>query len=108
VTDQSLAVIVTAICTSAPPTLMALLALLQGRVNARKADENSHKADVADIKTDSLVKTTGEIHALTNDHLSSVTSELKIANEKIIGLEKLLTAHLLVTPVTLINTKDSE
>jgi hypothetical protein len=74
-----------------PATLTALAALRQGRVNEAKTD--SVKSDVADNtkKTEVLVAKTDAIHDLANGNLSRLASELKLANEKIVGMERLVT-----------------
>lgn len=64
--------------------LLGFLTLLQSKQNAQVASENG-------TKTDNLVRKTDEIHTLTNSNLSTVTSALAVANEKIAGLEKMVT-----------------
>lgn len=67
-----------AIIASLAPTLMALAAFVISLKNSRKSDVIIGKAT--------------EIHTLTNSNLTAITTALGIANEKIIGLEKLISA----------------
>lgn len=41
-------------------------------------------------KSEEILRKTDEIHTLTNSNLSRISTELKVANEKIAGLEKQL------------------
>jgi hypothetical protein len=52
------------------------------------------KTDEAISKTDTLVEKTAEIQTQTNGNHTKLTNELRIANEKILGLEKLTSARL--------------
>lgn len=76
---------ITALFGGLPATIAALAALRQSRKNA-------DKAEVTDKKADDLVKKTDEIHVLANSNLAKVTASLELANEKINGLEKLVTS----------------
>lgn len=67
-----------AIIASMAPTLMALAALAVSFRNLKKSDVIIEKA--------------AEIHTLTNSNLSQITAALGVANEKILGLEKLISA----------------
>jgi hypothetical protein len=69
-----------ALVTSIAPTLAALAAMIIGIRNSRKADSIITKAD--------------EIHTLTNSNLTKVTNALAVAQEKIDGLQKLVTTML--------------
>lgn len=60
------------------PTIAAIAAVFIGVRNSRKSDVIIEKA--------------AEIHTLTNSSLSKVQSSLEVANEKILGLEKLIAA----------------
>lgn len=68
--------VVLAIIASLAPTLMALAAFVVSIHNSKKSDVIIEKA--------------AEIHTLTNSSLSKVQSALDVANERIIGLEKLI------------------
>lgn len=72
------------------PTLAALAALIMGIVNSRKSDRNSDKADAVNDKANTLIEKTAEIHTLTNSNLTEVRSELREANQKILGMENLV------------------
>jgi hypothetical protein len=77
VTEATVTAIAVAGFAALPPTLVAYLAYRQSTVNAKKAEETSKKVD--------------EVHILANSTLSTATSALAVANEKIAGMEKLLT-----------------
>lgn len=65
-------------------SILGFLTLMQSKQNTQLAAENNNK-------TDQVVKKTDEIHILTNSNLTTVTNALQVANEKISGLEKLVT-----------------
>lgn len=75
-TEATVVPIVVAIIISLPPTLVALAGLLQGRRNGASADR--------------LMTKTAEIHTLADGNLTRVSTALDVANEKIVGLEKLM------------------
>lgn len=60
-----------------PTTIAAITAAVVSIRNGRKADK--------------LATKTEEIHVLTNSNLAAVKAELKSANDRIVGLEKLIT-----------------
>lgn len=64
-----------ALIAAVPPTLVALGAFIVGIINSIKANK---------------------IHVLVNSNLSAVKTDLAIANERIVGLQALLTT----TPTT--------
>lgn len=68
-----------------PPTLVALAALISSRRNTKKADETLKKSDVIIAKAE-------EIHTSTNGSLTKANEALAVAMDKIINLEKLITA----------------
>lgn len=70
--------VILAIIASMAPTLMALAALAVSFRNLKKSDVIIEKA--------------AEIHTLTNSTMTKLQSSLEVANEKIIGLEKLISA----------------
>ena len=74
-----------ALIASITPTVAAICALIIGIINGRKAN-------VAATKADSLLEKTTEIHTLTNSNLARVQAALDVANEKIKGLEQVLTS----------------
>jgi 5-bromo-4-chloroindolyl phosphate hydrolysis protein len=76
-TDATIVTIVSAIIGAIPATLVAYAAL--------------KKAEVVEKKSDTIIEKAVEIHTLTNSQLSKVTAALEVANEKIQGLEKMLT-----------------
>lgn len=77
-TETAIVAIAAAVIAATPPTIVAWLSFSQSRTNSLKADQTAKKVD--------------EVHALANSQLSSVTSALAIANEKILGLEKMISA----------------
>jgi hypothetical protein len=100
-TEVTLAAIIASVVTAAvgavPPTMVAFAALRQSRVNAAAAAATDHKltvtaAQVKDTaqKTDAIADKTTEIKVLADGHLSEVTSQLRVANERISGLEKMI------------------
>ena len=82
-TVQIIAASVGAIALAVPPTILAIANLRQSRRNAEIAKVN-------DEKTDTLVKRTDEIHAVTNSAKEAVDKQLKLANRRIAKLEKAL------------------
>jgi hypothetical protein len=82
-TEPTILALAIAVIAGIPPTMMAWAALAQGRRNNEKAKENLQKSDV-------IIEKAVEIHSLTNSRLSQVTADLKVANEKISGLEGLV------------------
>ena len=104
--DPTLLTVITVFLSATPPTVAAVGALIVGLRNSRKADVASNEADVA-------AKQTSEIHTMTNSNLSEVKTELKVAQEKIEGLQHLISSHLMtvpatVTPITLNKTKEEK
>lgn len=61
------------------------MAILKTEENTKLTKETSDKVVAVD-------KTATEIHQLTNSHLSEITSQLKVALERISGLEQTATA----------------
>lgn len=57
--------------------MVAYLAYRQSIIIAKKSDETGKKVD--------------EVHVLANSNLAKVSTDLAVANQKILGLEKLLT-----------------
>lgn len=80
---------------SAIATLPATIAALSARKNAKDAATQATAA--ATLGQDNKGKLT-EIHIATNSNLAEVKGDLKIANEKIAGLERLVSTALQVTP----------
>lgn len=74
--DSTITTVLVAFFACLPPTLLALAALMSSRTNTAKADV--------------IVAKVAEVHSLTNSQLTAVTTALAVANEKILGLEKLL------------------
>lgn len=83
-----------------PPTLVALVGLIKSIQNGTKSDQISQKIDdraqtidnaIAsnDLKTDVLQQKAEDIHESTNGNLSTLTAELRSANERIGSLEKI-------------------
>lgn len=75
-TDTAIAAVIGSVIAAIPATLLAWGTLRTSRGNAAKADTIIQKAD--------------EIHLLANSNLAEVSASLKVANEKIIGLERLV------------------
>lgn len=69
----------------APSTLLAYATLKSSKKNATKADVNA-------VKVDDLVVKAGEIHSLTNSHLSEITGDLRVARQEIKGLRELVSS----------------
>jgi hypothetical protein len=76
VTEIGQVAIAVAFLAAIPPTLVGWAALRSSRKNAEKTDTIIGKAD--------------QIHSLTNSQLSATVSALAVANEKIAGLEKMV------------------
>lgn len=89
----------------ATPIAVIAAAIIQ-QMNAAKAkrDRDAVKEEVVQVaekvaidshshttKLDAIVEKANHITELTNGHLSKVTDELKLANDKIAGLEKMIT-----------------
>lgn len=66
------------------PTIAAIGAIVVVIVGNRRVAVISQKADVIVAKVE-------EVKTVSNGHLTAVTASLAIANERIAGLEKLLT-----------------
>jgi L-cysteine desulfidase len=77
-TEAATVNLIVAVVAALPPTFVAWLAWRQGKANAEKAVETGKKVD--------------EVHVLANDNLAKVSSALAVANEKIVGLEKMVVA----------------
>ncbi len=98
-TDATLVILVAAIPTtvgSMTAAIVALASLKTSRLNGVKADEakvlaaeTSAKVNVVDAKAD-------VIHAQTNSTNSKLASDLALANERILGMERLM-AQVLAT-----------
>lgn len=83
--------IVMAVIAGLPATIAAVvggMALLQSRRNAEVAAKTGAAIATNIEKTDTLNKTTTEIHTLTNSNLSEVRAELKVSNRTIEGLNQ--------------------
>jgi hypothetical protein len=76
-----------------PPTLMALAGLFVAWRNGTKAElaavASKERAAVASAKADVIIEKADQIHSLTNDNLSRVSTALEVANTKIDGLHQL-------------------
>lgn len=90
VTLDPLVAIVAAVLAALPPTIAALAALRQGKQNAAKVAVNTQLTEDTGHKTDNLIKKTDEIHELTNSNLTSVKSDLAMANQRIKELQLLV------------------
>jgi cyanophycinase-like exopeptidase len=96
-TDQTLQVVIAAICTAAPPTIAALAAWRSAKRAGVKTDENTAvtvetskkvddvaanalaavaSADVAASKVDTIAKTSEQIASHTNGNLSKLTADV--------------------------------
>lgn len=110
--DPTISTILIAAFAALPPTIAAVTGLIasratlrQSRANASvaenanlKAEASNVKADASNEKTDALLRKTEEIHTLTNGNLTTITAELRVANEKIAGLQALLSALTVPKP----------
>lgn len=85
-TDSTIITVVTIVLAAIPTTIASLVAL--------------KKANSTDAKADTLIEKTAEIHTLTNSNLSAVNKTLAIANEKIVGLEKMVSELVKTRDVT--------
>jgi len=74
-----------ALITAIPPTIAALAALLVGLQNRAKATDTSKKVDA-------VIEKAVEIHTLTNGTNSVLQKSLEVAQEKIAGLEALISS----------------
>lgn len=70
----------------ATPLAIIAAAIIQ-QINANRAAKDREQIKV---KTEEVKSKVDEVHVLTNSNLQQVTTALKVANEKIIGLEKML------------------
>ena len=77
-TETTIIALVGSALAALPPTLVAWATLRVSKQNGIKADEVNQK--------------TSEIHTLTNGSLHKVQASLETANEKISGLEKLVSS----------------
>jgi hypothetical protein len=72
-----------AILAAIPPTLMALAAFRQGKINTVMAEK-------AEVKADSIIHKADEIHTMTNSNLTKVNADLEMANKRVESLENLI------------------
>jgi hypothetical protein len=84
-TEAAITVIVTAICATLPPTIIALASLRQSKAN--------HDVVLAnDEKTDKLLEKTTDIKTSTDGNLAKVTTALEVAQKEIAGLKLVVSA----------------
>ena len=91
-TESPSLLIILAIIAVIAPTITALAAWRQARVNTRLTAGTRAVAD-------SLTQKADEIHVLVNSNLSKAIADLHLANQRIAGLESLLRTHLHLLPV---------
>jgi len=65
------------------PTIAAIAAAVLSVMTLLKSNENG-------TKSDAIIQKSDVIHTLTNSRLTEVTAQLAVANEKIEGLQKLV------------------
>ncbi len=102
ISDTTLSALISALVIGVPAFFTGLASLVVAwRYGDRSSLERaSLSAQIGKIeaKTDTVVNKAVEIHTLSNSQLMSVTAELKTANERIIGLEKLLVSNKIAPP----------
>jgi hypothetical protein len=86
-TEATMIALASAVLAALPPTLVALAGLRQGKKNATALGQNTEITAMVSHKADVLTKTTEIIHGLTDGRLSSVMSDLGVANEQIRRLD---------------------
>jgi len=106
------AIVVTAICTATPPTIVALASLIQSRRNSKDLNEVADhakdaatKAETAAGRADELRDTTNKIAIQTNGHLTRLTEDLQRALLQIESLQK--TVVTLTNVITAIRTAEA-
>ncbi len=101
--DDTIGRIVTSICYSLPPTLVALAGLRQSRRNNQQVEQKAKElarttadtAAISDQKADALLTKADEIHEQTNSNLTKVKADLAAALIKIEQLEARVASLLL-------------
>ena len=88
-------VTVLAALTGAAVTIINAAAAARDRKDSRY-DRESTKATIeaTSTKADTIIEKAVEIHTLANSNLAKVTAALEVANEKIVGLQKLITSMI--------------
>ncbi len=84
-------------------TIGAVTVLIIGAIAtaAVKVIEAIHQSEIRkNVKTDEIIKTTNQIHDLTNARLENVTSKLETALTEIEGLKKLISAFEIKDAIT--------
>ena len=79
--------------------LAAIPATILAYATLQKSKDNEKKSDI-------IIEKAAEIHTLTNSNLNAVTQSLKVANEKINGLERLMAE--MVSAKKLADKKESD
>lgn len=96
--ETTIVAIVSAFLAAVPPTIIAIAVLKQTRRTDRTARRASARTAVVAARTGKILEKAKEIHESTNGNLSIVTEALRVANEKIADLEKMVTALVAQIP----------
>lgn len=90
-------IIAAAIVTVLAALTGAAVTIINAAAAARDRKDSQHErvvlketAQATNAKADTIIEKAAEIHTLADGNLSKVTAALGVANEKIIGLEKLV------------------
>jgi len=78
IADATIQIVVTAICTALPPTLVAWAALRQGKTNGKKADGIEAKATIIEQKADVAITKAESAATSTDTHHQLVSQTLGV------------------------------